>query len=334
MRWRDLIIGGLITLVVTVLAGLIVWYLTREPSVLTEKLTYSVDYISVSNSNPQLGVGSIKIGNIGGKAAQHVHVVIKFPPGSGVRDQRVQLSSGDAASYAQELSQDGKMDVSVPVLAPDEVLSVTALVSGISNFNPTVSVKSDETVGTLGTLTKNDANKTLDRDQIFKILGGALAAQIAGLVGLALWRTRVRSMMQQSRFFEHDVNNVAFVYIQKKQIDDAEQMLSEYIRAKGGDVYYLANHGLALGLQGKTEASEARLAAAEFLAKDEGDRERALIQYNRAVLHFVRKDIEGGKTFLATAMRLHPQSVREYSSISDAIAEAITVDPTIRNIIA
>lgn len=336
MRWRELIIGGLVTLVVTIVAGVIVWYLTREPSLATEDLKYSTDYVALSSTNPPLGVGNIKVGNIGGRVARNVRVVIEFPPGISIQEQRIQLSSGDAATFQRNSSADNTTDISVPTLAPGEVLTVTALINGKTKFEPTVSVKSDESVGQVGApdISKALDTKTLGRGEIFLILGGAMFAQL--LAGFAAYFARRKFPDQRiSRFFSSEpdaVNNTAFMYLQKKQIDEAERMLSERIRSRGGDFYYIANHGLALGLQGHTAAAEARLTAADWLAERAGDREKALLKYNRATLLFAQGDIENGKKLLAAALELHPHSIRDYCEMSAYITEATLVDPKVLDI--
>lgn len=44
MKWKDVLIGALITLAITVFGGIIVYYVTKEPpKKISEKLIYSVE---------------------------------------------------------------------------------------------------------------------------------------------------------------------------------------------------------------------------------------------------------------------------------------------------
>jgi hypothetical protein len=78
-----------------------------------EDLQYSTDFVLLSSANPPLGVGSIKVGNVGAHAAGQVRVVIEFPKGVDLKDQRFQLSSGEAGLYEKLPSADNTVSALV-----------------------------------------------------------------------------------------------------------------------------------------------------------------------------------------------------------------------------
>jgi hypothetical protein len=75
MRWKELLIGVAITLIVTVVAGILVWLITREPPPTSEDLHFKTDYVALSAAPSALGVGSVKVANLGSKVARNVYTL-------------------------------------------------------------------------------------------------------------------------------------------------------------------------------------------------------------------------------------------------------------------
>src|SRR3954469_19196251 len=78
MNWRDLTIGSIITLAVTVIGGLLVYFLTR-PSSNYEMIIYQIDQpATFSSEKEQLTLSTVRIGNVGNGLANNVKITILF----------------------------------------------------------------------------------------------------------------------------------------------------------------------------------------------------------------------------------------------------------------
>ncbi len=73
MKWRDVILGALITLAVTVIGGVIVYYTTRQPAhpAPHEHLVYQVEQpTNFDAKQEQFSLFTLRFANIGDKSAQ------------------------------------------------------------------------------------------------------------------------------------------------------------------------------------------------------------------------------------------------------------------------
>jgi hypothetical protein len=99
MNWRNIIIGAILTLIVTVIGGLLVVLLTRPPA-LAEKLVYTIDPpVTFDAKDTKISLVSAKIANIGTATASDVVVTLSVDEEISIAEHRVHMSSGPAAEY-------------------------------------------------------------------------------------------------------------------------------------------------------------------------------------------------------------------------------------------
>lgn len=80
MNWKDVVVGAVATLVVTVLGGVGVYYVTKEPEdKKNERLSFVVsDPASFKGSAQDLSFRIIRLSNQGGVAAKNVVISLNF----------------------------------------------------------------------------------------------------------------------------------------------------------------------------------------------------------------------------------------------------------------
>jgi hypothetical protein len=330
VKWRDIVVGALVTLFVTVVAGIIVWYVTRQPQPSTERLVYNLTTSATFGSDAgSITFLSAKVRNTGGKAARNVRIAGSLPSGYVLQDRRVTLSSGPAASFTDS-SSNTKLELTIPSFAPSEEADLSLLVKGPNTPNMSLGVQSDDSLGTLVTeeAIQDQSGKAGSLPPSFGIALVAVA-----LVAQIVLTPRVRSALRGLTPARDALNDTAFVYLQQGLVDEAEQILTKAISDRGGNVLSLANRGLALGLKGDVMLAMKHLDAAEWWAGS--NHEMAVIEYDRAVLAVHEGNIGEALGHLTTAFRLSPVNISWYCRLNiyvrAAAAENSELDELIRS---
>ncbi len=318
MRWRDILVGAVVTLTVSILSGIVVWLFTRD-SPPAERLRYSVEELaSFRPGEVRIGIVTIKASNTGTKAARDVRFVVVFPAGIEIREKQITSSSGPTSAYSEVPSDTKTLDLQIRTLAPDETITASFLLAGSGSFTPQVGLKSSETVGTVGE-TKREAAST-NRFEIWKV-GTALLFQGLALFILFLLRGKLKGTIGA---YTSSPNNTAFLLLQQGLASQASAMLSAKVKAKGGDAFELANLALALALEGNDQISQKMFQAAEWLAGTKHS--KAVLFYNRATLLASLTKYDESKAALREALLLSPKEIKKYFSFSAYFADASKAD--------
>jgi len=134
MNWRDTLIGALVTLCITIIAGLILYYATRESSP-AEKLVYRIDTSGTFGADQnKLTFLTIHIQNTGNKAAKNVKLVTTVEPGFSIESKQITFSVGQVADY-QDTSSGNTLNITVPSFLPTEATDISLLVRGSGSPN-------------------------------------------------------------------------------------------------------------------------------------------------------------------------------------------------------
>ena len=325
MRWREILLGAVSTLVASILAGVAIWYLTRDQPKSAE-LRYTAEEVVYFEGMPtQIAFVTVKVSNVGTYNAFDVRVVLTFPTGANLQEKQVVFSGGAAGTYKENQSASNQVDLSVALLAPEEVLSISALVKGGLEYIPTVSVRGRETVGSPGPFQVPSEFPGVSGPTSIFVTIGALIAQLL-LIGILTRRFAMRLQTWIS-----SVNNTAFLFIHKKMIDEAEELLRGKITTRGADLFLLSNFALVIGLQGDQEGAERHFVAAEWWQS--GNAELALIKFNRSVLMIANGEYEVARGYLSEAFSLSRGQIKRYCQLSDYIDDATRADSGIRDLV-
>lgn len=317
MRWREVLFNALLTLIVTIIGGIGVWFFTKAPPPPAEQLCFSVEEGSTFESeHTRIGIVTVQVSNTGDKAAKSVELAVNFLPGIIVRDKKIMMSSGPSGVYQEKNDKGKQVDLVIPTLAPKENITVTLLVSGSLSFTPKVGVKSSDSVGieAISMSLGKTSGSSYELTQ-FRLIDLGL---MVGLIVLLLWMRRRLSRRLRGAF--PSVNNTAFLYLQLGLVKEAKRMLFNKVSMRGADGYEMANLALAVGLAGDLEGAECRFVLCdELIMSNHG---RAVVLYNRATLDIQQSKFIEGVEKLEAALKLSPKEIRDYLSISTHFEKA------------
>lgn len=149
MKLRDILIGGAITLVVTFAATVAAWYYTQwQEKRNAESLVFEKSYTQAFTSETSnIGTATVSISNIGDETEENVVANVQFTQFTRINDTNSQSNSGELLEYKLTKIDDSKISVSIKSLNPSEKLTISFLVSGSSDFDPAVELRSSRSTG-------------------------------------------------------------------------------------------------------------------------------------------------------------------------------------------
>lgn len=331
MNWRDVALGSVATLVVTVLGGVGVYYLTRErprqPAF--EQLVYEVpSSLFFHTEKTHLCILSWHVGNVGTAAAQDVEIGLRLDSDSKIIDSSVSMSSGPVGVHEDRLTPGPGFQVRVPNLAPSETAALSILVDTPSTPHPEVGVKSRGSIGTavpfIG-LTQHDQAGVFTIQRLAPAL--VLVALLLQVVILFALRPRIRAALGRLVPASRSINNTAFLFMHRGLIKEARALLEGGINSGGADAHMLANYALCRALEGDQAVASQMLDAASFWAGEK--HERAVVAFCRAVAAFGAGHEETGAEMLTDALRLSRLEIKRYCSFSVHVADLRRTHPVL-----
>lgn len=327
--WRGALVGALITIVVTVVSGVAVYFITREKPAAPphENVIYTVEHSATfEGGNGGITFLTLNVQNIGDKAARHVRVAVPFGKPWQLRDRRIDVSSGAAALY-QDKSDGNQIYILFDSVVPNEKLKISALLNGPGSIQPHIFIQSDDSIGIPAPAISSDSRNDADDKKTVRLIGLVTAATTlqAGLLFYLYWR---RSKL---RVYPKNLNNTAFVLLLQGLVSDAENLLSKAIERDGGDPITLANHALALGLLGRDDLAAKRFTAARWLSRSK--HQRAVITFDEAVLLIFKGDLSNAREKLIEAFDADRGEVIYYCELSIQVQSASQADEAIRGVI-
>ena len=319
MNWRDLFLGAFVTLIVTVIAGVAVYYLTAESSPFSqrEKLVYDVDNpVTFDSGQTTMSFFNVRVTNDGQKSATNVVVGIQFDDLVTISDSRVSLSSGPAGEIEAQSKSDNQLKVDITVLTPGETVTIAILTDTVEGDQPTVGVKSDMSIGEHA-----PSSALVTTPPASNAISGALVpiAVFLQFLLLVLMRRRVMRVIKRYLPTVRSVNNTAFVLLHGGLTERALGLLADRIEASGAEPIMLANYGLALGLQGEEAQAKKVIDAAEFWASG-NSHEQAVVAFNRSLLAFRSGDDTSGVKLMRSAFEMSKNEIARYAEYSTIVA--------------
>ncbi len=324
MSWKEILIGAAISLIVTVLGGLLVYYFTyykSEPK--SEILSYQIDkQVSFVGSDKQVSIGSLKFANIGAEPAKNVSAIFHISNSSILE---FKVTSESEAEISKELSKDKKsLSLSIKHLLPDEIISVTYLLSKESPVE--FQLRSEKSIGKAGFFLKTDKSRN---SLLNDFIGNLVPLLILFVIPLLFI---IRKLLRASNTLGNCKNNVGFVLLHKKSIDDALSILTKSVNEGKDGAYSLANYASALALTGDLEKAERYIEAAKFLARNKY--EKAVCEFNNAIIEHELGNKEKSIDCLRESLSLSKKEINNYLEHSHIFKKMLTENNDLRDLIA
>lgn len=304
MNWKDVLIGAISTLGVTVLGGVVIYYVTKEPELKSrELLTYSVRSSGdFSGDKERVAFTSIIIANRGGRVANNVAVNIKFS-GPSIKDLTTETVPGTREDRNVDKDQ---AKLTYHKLLPGEEVTVDLLLD--SPARPTVTVRSDESLAVI--------EKSLGSEKTEKITdinrASSLVVPISALlfsVLAAQFLRRVKKLGIADGILSNR-NNAAFLLLHSGLSQEAEEVLSDSVRSGQYDSFTLSNLAVCKAVNGDMEKATALMNAAKY--RDTNGHAAAVVLFNNALLNMMSEKRQEAISDLRKALALSPKEVKHY----------------------
>jgi tetratricopeptide (TPR) repeat protein len=319
MNWRQLLTSSLVTLIVTILGGAVVYRLTREeppkpPEAPNPKLYYELSPpASFITEKAKTAIYAIKIWNGGQKEAEGVRLAVSFPEGSQLVDKKIEPSEGQAIDYTFTQQNSNHLLLELPSLNPRESCRATFLIQGPSEEKATISLRAKGVVGEeIKGLTNPSALPAAESHTPSDFLGSLLAAGVTLQFGLIYVLILVRRSLPSDR-----MNNLGFRYLHKGRVDEAIQYLRKSIDI-APNAYNLSNLGQAQAVSGDVGSGIVQCEVALEYTRRKHD--RMVVMYNLACIHMVGSRVAEGLGYLEQALKLEAKVVRSYLEMNVNIA--------------
>lgn len=329
MRWKDIIIGAIGTLVVTVIGGIIVYYVTKEPAIKKSEDIYFEKQQSeiFSTERRKIGLSRIVIKNLGNEMAEKVVAIIDF--GSLVIvDQSAKSSTGFPIGLESHKVGSPNLSVStltLDSLAPTERIELTFILNGEKIPEPKISLKSKKQLGQeFDPLKHIMPAQPLWQKLLFSSIPLAIIAQVVILV-------LVRKFGSAFVFLGNP-NNTAFMLMHKGRTGFASRLLAKRILEKGASSYELANYGLALALSGSYDDAKALFDCARFYSSS--NKIKGLLEFYESIIEFRRNNVDASLKLFKQSLQTSPNEIKKYAQFSDLFAEMKSKDPRFSEAIA
>lgn len=320
MKWREIIIGAIVTLLITVIGGLVVWEFTKKPPSPEPKSSIVIEYDTPAifeSDSKRLLFNTIRVGNVGDKTAHDIFLAIEFPNNIEILDSTVSISSGGSAYNNQKELPSKKHEklLSIKSLMPDEVVTISILVNGSSKDKAEISARYNEGIGKHGSLTKRP-DIFIDPFDETRATKAAISALTLGAL-LVVMTFRLKNMMGGKR----SVNNSAFMMLHQGMVKESTKLLEGEIARKGGTSYELANLGLCKSLSGDIEGGENLFKVAELYSSSKSI--KTLVAFNRAIAFYKNGQTDEATKLLELAIKESKFSVEKYLKFSKYAVELV-----------
>lgn len=324
MKWKDVLIGAIASLTVTVIGGITVYYFTKQPAERkSERLLYSVQQsASFKGGNQEVAFAAVKIENEGGLAAKHVIVTVTFKVAE-IKDFALSANTG-SKEVAREIKSKS-VNFTYETLLPDESLTLNLLLS--SAERPEVSLRSDAALGAEKSLEPALPSRSARVNDFLERsvpITGALLALLGLLAIFVIRRSGLADAMST------DKNNAGFLLLHHGFVDDATTVLSSALHAGHYDAFTLSNLALCKALKGEHEQAKQLLRAASF--RQRYGHVKAVILFNEALIALVTGNKDEAIAKLKEAIEKSPTHIRRYCQHSIHL-DAVRNEPAIYDLI-
>ena len=302
MNWKEVLLGSISTLVVTVVGGIGVYYYTKEPDIKkSESIVYYVNKsANFKGQQEEIAFSSIRVLNKGGVSAKNISIQLS------TKDAFIKDMSIDSDSKIQETSRSidaHSVKLLLSTLLPNEEVSVNVLLS--KGESPSINVRSDSSLGVNGfeTPIESSAKEKINKASI-------LFVPLTGLLLSVVLTFTIIRLKRQGLMFSTSQNNAGFLLMHNGLIDEALGIFNAAILKGQYDVLVLSNLALCKSIKGDNDAAKKLLRAANF-TKVSGH-PKAVVMFNDALISLLNGSIDDALVKLKKALELSPKEISSY----------------------
>ena len=330
MNWRDVLVGSIATLLVTILGGVGVYYLTKEkPAEKSERLIYRVeDSGQFSGNEKSIGVITVYIENLGNLPAVNLAARVWFNAEL-ISDHKITVSGGDNSRIHLDQASAKEIGISMQRLYPGESLKVLMLTSS-SAIRPKVTAHSDSSVGKEEDVTslKPSSSEKSGWFILFSPFIIGVTVPFGGLVSIWVFNRFVRRNLSRHLGRKSTLNNIAFCLLHSGGTKEAHELFESAVQKAEDAPHCMANFALTSGILGRHDSAELWLRAADFYSNT--DHEKAVVSLNRGILLALSGSIDLACVEFKKAVTLSKDEILHYATFSSIIAPLIGAEEKIK----
>lgn len=320
MKLRDYLSGAFSALAITIVGGVVVYYVTKEPEQRTrELLVYSMrTSASFSGSKERISLATVNVQNRGGKAAKNVVAIIEF--GSPlIRD--VASESLPGSHDSKQVTNQSAM-LKYPTVLPGETIVIDLLLK--SPATPTVVIRSDESLAkpVTGLEDKVFVNRPWN----------AIASTLVPISGLFLgvvFAIGLKALRSEGVFL--DKNNAGFLLLHSGLVNEAESVLISAVQGGSHDPFTLSNLATCYVVKGDIDKAKALISAANY--HNPKGHASAVLALNEAYLCLRANDRFNALKKLEAAISNSPNHIKRYLANS-ALFVDYRADPDVAKLLS
>lgn len=304
MKWRDVIIGAIISLLVTIFGGVAIFYATKEPDdKKQERLVYSINQTAkFSGGSQDLAFSSLTLSNFGGVPAKNVSILISLKH-SELKDLAVSGSKGLREKTMERTPK--SVHIVYETFLPQEEVVINLLLA--TSERPEIDVRSDSTRGQ--ERRQLDSDNISSKSRINAVFQKAvpLTGILTGLLGVA-----GALFLRHLGFFDlrADPNNAGFLLLHSGLTDEADATFSAAVREGRCDQYTLSNYAVCKATQGHFDQARSLMKAATF--RNRSGHAKAVALFNEGLVQLLQGDKESALDLLKRASALSPKEIQRY----------------------
>lgn len=294
----------------------------------SEQLVYQISApASFVTAGREVRIQSVTVQNRGTAASRDVRASVQFPGIPKVLGRDISFSSGPAADFKVDTTLQGGIRLLIPVLTPNEKVSISYLLEGGILSNPAVSVKSQTmTAGEQKDTAKNEA---VSREKLTTVAVALLGAFLMQGYLLFLLR-KLRSRGGRIEWMKQR-NNTGFVLLHLGYTDRALKVFDAALLAGEADPYLLSNYAVAQAVLGNGDAASQFLVGAEFWASE--PRERGQVEFCRTlILLLTTNELAAAESAFASAMK-YDEEIPRYLKFSRIVEQLRLASPENRKVL-
>jgi tetratricopeptide (TPR) repeat protein len=311
MRWKELLIGGAITLTVTVIGGLLVYFFTQEKSEpKIESLAYQLDkQVSFEGNDNLLSIGSLKFSNIGNEPAKTV--VAEFNANiAEIIEFNIQSEGG--AEILKTISKDKKsVVIKIKSLLPNEIVSATYLLNKPAQADFTM--RSERVLGKEGSIYKINSE---EKSFLNEFLGVFLPSLLLILIPVLLYLFKY---LRSNLSIPDSPNNNGFVLLHKGGEQEALSILEQAVKNGIDGSHAMSNYAAALAMTGEVDKAKIYIEASLFLANS--NHEKAIVFFNKSIVFNCCGDSNEMVSSLGEALKLSKSAIKSYFDNSKVMSD-------------
>lgn len=326
MNWKQILLTSGITLIVTILSGVIVnWYVKTnlEEKKKNEEIVYEIKRISNFESDSlKISLFTVDIQNIGNEKANNVEVIIEFE-----KDVKILGTAGMFERTNKDFRPlkllDNKISYTADCLFPKDRFTINVALNNLIS-SPSILVQSSESIGKpFVRINANEKVSSFEKDFVIIIIATLM------LIPVLLILTR---LLKKYSGYPANINDNAFLFIHNNQCNIATDLLLSEIKTKGGSSLELSNLALAKCLNKESkEEYETLLRMSEFITYSK--RDKLILTFNRFLIACYSQDYLKAKENLELAGKLEKRELAKYLNYSLIVADFIKNDKNVSEIV-